>query len=80
MSGTTRWPHLPAGGGYQNVDTTDVNPTYQFFLPANNSITANQYIPQIQNTIPVNLYPFVTTLPRTNSVMILSGAVTKFYQ
>ena len=59
---------------------SDVNPTYQFFLTAQNTISANQFIAIIQNTIPINLYPFITTLPRTNSVMIVSGNTTAFYQ
>ena len=69
-----------AGGGYTFETTTSVNPTYQFFQPSSNTITANQYIPLIQNTNPINLFPFVTTLPKTNSVMMISGNATAFYQ
>ena len=71
---------LAAGGGYGNEADTSVNPTYQFFFVANNTISTAQYIPLIQYANPINLYPFVTTLPRTNSVMMLAGNTTAFYQ
>lgn len=70
---------LLAGGGYGSIGVASVNPTYQFFLTASSTITAANYLAQIQNTNPMNLYPFTTVLPVNGLVMIISGVQTRFY-
>jgi hypothetical protein len=67
------------GGGYGSLGVASVNPTYQFFQVSSNTITAANYLPLIQGTNPINLYPFTIVLPGNGLVMMISGARTRFY-
>jgi hypothetical protein len=70
---------IVVGGGYGSIGVASVNPTYQFFQINSNTITAANYLPLIQDTNPINLYPFTTVLPGNGLVMMISGARTRFY-
>ena len=67
-----------AGGTYELQNVTLVNPSYQFYQINNNTLTTSVYMPLLAQTDPITLYPFVTVLP-SGKVLVISGALTRFY-
>lgn len=65
------------GGGYNggcNIPDTSIdNPTYIFYNPTTNSVSQDVQFQPLVAAWPINLYPFLTILPYSGSVFIITG-------
>ena len=68
-----------AAGGVYGEGASFVNPTYQYFLVSSNKLTVTQPLAQLQNTVPINLYPWLAIMPGTGVICVICGAQTRFY-
>lgn len=66
------------GGGYGS-DSSLNEPTYQLYNSASGVITDPATLPILTRTWPVNLYPYMTVLPVTGSLLVIAGAQTDIY-
>lgn len=71
--------HLQAeGGGYAggcNIPDASINnPTYIFYNPTTNLVSQDVQFQPLVAAWPLNLYPFLTILPYSGSVFIITGA------
>lgn len=66
------------GGGYGS-DSALNEPSYQLYNAASGVITDPVNLPILTRTWPINLYPYMSVLPVTGSILVIAGAEIDIY-